>query len=82
MNSSKFQLGELFTPEKLDRALKNIKQLMEENGYYRSSVSDAEETNPGTQQVGIAFTIRPGSQAHVGLDQRNRQPGIFAGANP
>ena len=36
INASKFQLGELFTQDHLDRALTNIKQLFEENGYYRT----------------------------------------------
>src|SRR5713226_6845947 len=43
VNATKFQLGELFTPEKLERALKNMKQLMEENGYYRSVISEEEQ---------------------------------------
>ena len=36
VNASKLQLGELFAQEKLDRALTNIKQLMEQNGYFQS----------------------------------------------
>ena len=35
VNASKFQLGELYTHEKLDRAIENIRQLMQEGGYYR-----------------------------------------------
>ncbi len=76
VNSSKLQLGELFTQEKLDHALKNIKQLMEENGYYRSSVSDAEERHEDTQQIGTVFRMRPGSQAHVGLVSVTGSPGF------
>ena len=38
VNASKFQLGELFTSDQVERALANIKRLMEENGYYRSAV--------------------------------------------
>jgi hypothetical protein len=34
VNATKLQLGELFTREEIDRALVNIKQLMEQNGYY------------------------------------------------
>ena len=39
VNASKFQLGELHTLDKLDRALQNIRQLMQENGYYRARVT-------------------------------------------
>ena len=65
-NASKLPLGELFTREKLERALKNIKQLMEENGYYHSSISEEEKKHPETQQVDIFFRITPGQQAQVG----------------
>jgi len=65
-NTSKLQLGELFTPPRLDRALSNIKQLMEQNGYYRSTVSAEEEKYPNTQQIGVKFHIRPGPQAQIG----------------
>src|SRR2546429_8071741 len=34
INAGKLQLGELFTREKMDRALLRIRGLMEENGYY------------------------------------------------
>jgi outer membrane protein insertion porin family len=66
VNASKFTLGELHTLEKLDRALQNITQLMQENGYYRARVS-AESTSDGsTQQVNIVFHITAGEQAQVG----------------
>ena len=42
VNATKLQLGELFTREKLERGLDGIKQLMEQNGYYQSSVTDEE----------------------------------------
>src|SRR6202043_1571435 len=39
VNASKLQLGELYSQEKLQRALENIRQLMQENGYYRARVT-------------------------------------------
>jgi len=65
-NACKLQLGELFTPEKLERALTNLKQLMEENGYYRSSVTLEKKEHPEIQQVAITFHVVPGPLAHVG----------------
>ena len=65
-NVSKLELGELFTQEKLDRSLQNIKQLMAENGYYRYSVKDEETRHPETQQVDILFRLSVGQRAHVG----------------
>jgi len=66
VNASKFQFGELHTQEKLDRALQNIRQLMQENGYYRARVTAESTLNPATQQVTILFHVIPGEQAHVG----------------
>jgi len=66
VNASKFQLGELHTIDKLDRALQNIRQLMQENGYYRARVTAESTSNAVTQQVNILFHITPGEPAHVG----------------
>ncbi len=66
VNASKLQLGEVLTLDKMQRALKGILQLMEEDGYYHASVSQKETTRPENQQVDIVFQIAPGSQAHVG----------------
>jgi len=66
INASKLQLGELFTREKMDRALLRIRELMEENGYYRSQISDEEQPNPKTQEVAIRFKVSVGERAHVG----------------
>jgi len=65
-NASKLQLGELYTQEKRDRALKNIGQSMQENGYYRARVTVESTSNADTQQVDILFHVTPGAPAHVG----------------
>ena len=66
VNASKFQLGERYTQDKLDRALENIRRLMQEDGYYRARVTAESTSNPANQQVDILFHITPGAQAHVG----------------
>jgi outer membrane protein insertion porin family len=66
VNAAKLQLGELFKREKVDAGLKNIGQLMETNGYYRSSVKAEETRQEDTQQIAVVFHIRPGAQAQVG----------------
>ena len=66
INTSKFQLGELYTREKLERALNNIRQLIQENGYYRARVTAESTLNPATQQVDLIFHITPGVVAYVG----------------
>jgi outer membrane protein insertion porin family len=66
VNASKLQLGELYTQEKMDRALTSIKQLMEQNGYFQSHVSDEEQPQAETQQMNLLFRIAPGGHARVG----------------
>jgi outer membrane protein insertion porin family len=66
VNASKFQLGELYTLDKLDRALQNVRQLMQENGYYRARVTAESTSNAATQQINILFHIAPGEPAHIG----------------
>jgi len=66
VNASKLQLGELFTREKVERALVNIKQLMEQNGYFQSSATDEELAHSERQQMEITFRIKPGPHAKIG----------------
>jgi outer membrane protein insertion porin family len=66
VNSSKFQLGELYSLDKMDRALQNIRQLMQEDGYYRARVTSETTSNTTIQQVDLLFHVTPGERAHVG----------------
>jgi len=66
VNASKFQLGERYTQDKLDRALENIRQSMQENGYYKARVTAESASNAAIQQVDILFHVEAGSPAHVG----------------
>ena len=66
VNASKLQLGELFTQEKIDGALSTIKQLMEQNGYYQSHISDELQPQAETQQMNVVFHIVSGAHARVG----------------
>ncbi|HEX6805456.1 MAG TPA: outer membrane protein assembly factor BamA [Terriglobales bacterium] len=66
VNASKLQLGELFSKEKLERAVQNVVRLMKDNGFYHAAVEDSSEEKPATGQVEVTFLIRAGEQAHVG----------------
>ncbi|HKI25761.1 MAG TPA: POTRA domain-containing protein [Candidatus Sulfotelmatobacter sp.] len=66
VNASKFQLGERYTREKLNRALENIRQILQEDGYYRALVTAETTSNEATQQVDVLFHIKAGEAAHVG----------------
>lgn len=66
VNAAKFQLGELYTPDKLEHALRNVRQLMQENGYYRARVTAESTSNAANQQLSVLFHITPGESAHIG----------------
>lgn len=66
VNAAKLQLGELYTPEKMERALQNLRRLLEENGFYRSTITHSEQQDPVIQQVEIIFHIHSGDPALVG----------------
>lgn len=78
-NVSKLQLGELFTPEKLDRALASIKQLLEENGFHQATVRVEKRPHPENQQIDLNFVIAPGAQARVGQVTVTGKPGFSQG---
>jgi outer membrane protein insertion porin family len=69
VNSAKFELGELYTLENLDRALESARRLMEENGYYHARVTAESTSNPTTQEVDILIHITAGEPAKVGTVQ-------------
>jgi outer membrane protein insertion porin family len=79
VNASKLQLGQTFTDDKLNRALENIGQLMEENGYYKSSVKAEEHKHEDTQQVDIVFRLSLGPHARVGAINVEGNPGYSEG---
>lgn len=74
-NASKFQLGDLFTPDQVQRALSNIRDLMHDNGYYLLSIRDKEQQYPDRQQIDIIFEIAPGPRARVGHVTVTGNPG-------
>ena len=73
VNATKLQLGELYTVDKLNRALQNIRQLLQENGYYRARVTGESISNSATQETNILFHIAARDLAHVGEVRVNGQ---------
>jgi outer membrane protein assembly complex protein YaeT len=79
VNASKLQFGELHTLDKLNRSLLNIRQLMQENGYYRARVTAESTSNAATQQVSILFHITAKEAAHVGEVKVSGHPSFSQG---
>jgi outer membrane protein insertion porin family len=66
VTASKLQLGELFTKDKLNRAMVNMKSVLEENGFYQATITHEEKYDSETQLVTILFHVVPMSAARVG----------------
>jgi len=67
VNASKLDLGQEFTSERLERALTNIKQLLQENGYYHATVDEEQRKDAEAQLVAVTFRIHPGVRARIGV---------------
>lgn len=66
ISSTRLQLGELYTEEKLTRALEGMARVLEENGFHQSKVHTLEHRNEQQHQIDLAFHISPGARAVVG----------------
>lgn len=66
VTSSRLQLGELYTPERLERALANLRRVLEENGFHRSRVEVSEQRNEQQHQIDVTFRVQLGPRALVG----------------
>lgn len=66
VTATKLQLGELFTQEKLDRAIANIKSVLAESGFYQARITHEERYDSDTQLVASVFHVAPMSAARVG----------------
>ena len=65
-SATRLQLGELYAPEKIDRALTGIQRVMEENGFHQSKVTTLEQRDEQQHEVSMTFRVVPGPHAAVG----------------
>ena len=65
-SATRLQLGELYTHEKVNRALAGIKRVMEENGFHQSKVTPSEQRDDPQHQMNMTFHVVPGPRALVG----------------
>jgi outer membrane protein insertion porin family len=65
-SATRLQLGELYSQEKLDRALAGIQRVMEENGFHKSKVTNSEQRDEQQHQINLTFRVVTGSRASVG----------------
>ena len=78
LNSSKLVLGELYTHEKLTRALDGMLHALQANGFYQATIAPEYTKHPETQQIEFNFRVSAGQQAKVGKVTVNGAPGTTA----
>jgi outer membrane protein insertion porin family len=66
VTAARLQLGELYTAEKLDRALSGIQRVLEENGFHRTKVESSEQKDELQHQVNLTFHVSLGARASIG----------------
>jgi outer membrane protein assembly complex protein YaeT len=64
--SSQLTLGALFTPDKLNQALEQMRATFAQNGFHEPVITPSLTVHPEEQLTDIAFHVVNGPQAHVG----------------
>lgn len=64
--ATRLQLGELYTPEKLERALTGMQRVLEENGFHQTKVTTSEQRDESQHEINLSFHVHPGTRAVVG----------------
>lgn len=65
-NATKLELGQLFDKSAINQAVDRMKNVLEDNGYYRTPITVDYKFNTITQQADLFFAIAPSDQALVG----------------
>jgi outer membrane protein insertion porin family len=66
VTASRLELGELYSQDKLDKALANLQRVLEENGFHQSKVSMSVERQREQHQIDLTFHVVAGPRAVVG----------------
>ena len=66
VTSSRLQLGELYSQDKLDKAQANLQRVLEDNGFHRSKIAVSIQRTAEQHQIDLTFHVDPGPRATVG----------------
>lgn len=78
ITASKIELGTLYSPERVQQALTSMTRVLEDFGFYQTSIAYEEVPHPETQQMDIIFRISAGPVARIGQLSVTGNPGITA----
>jgi outer membrane protein insertion porin family len=70
-DAARLELGQPFSDEDLDRAMKGMRGLLERNGLYNAEVTPKIERDPAHQEVSITFQVEAGKRARLMLPEVN-----------
>ncbi|MBM3812118.1 MAG: hypothetical protein FJW20_10860 [Acidimicrobiia bacterium] len=65
ISAAKLELGTEFHAEDLQQAVENLRQRLQDNGYYEARLNPRTEYDPGTFQVHVDFEIDPGPRSRL-----------------
>lgn len=74
--ASQLEAGTRLTPDKMSRALDQMRTTLKENGFHQPTISQTLTPHPGDQLVDIAFRVSSGPQARVGKVEVSGDSGI------
>ena len=66
IDAGKLELGETYSPEKVQQAIERMKASLADNGYYRAQVAVREDRDLPIQRIRLAFKVDPGVPATIG----------------
>jgi outer membrane protein insertion porin family len=62
--TTKLELGSLFVQDQMDRAEKNVEDLLRANGFYYARLEAHVDRSPATEEANLYFFIHTGQRAH------------------
>jgi outer membrane protein insertion porin family len=78
VNSSKLNLGEQYTEDKITAGIEGMQRTLQENGYYQATIKPYYEWDSRNQQVKVQFMVNLGKPARVGVINVGGSPGYSA----
>lgn len=74
--ATQLQPGTPFLQDKVATGADGIRQSLQQNGYYRPTVTPATKVDEAGKQVDVTYTVKIGPQARVGQVELNGDPGM------
>lgn len=78
INSSKLNLGEQFTEDKVKAGMEGMQRTLADHGYYQAIIKPFYEWDSRNQQVKVLFVVDRGKAARVGIVNVTGSPGYSA----